>query len=108
MARKFKGAIEVDGTVNDHGIPSGSNDFVTEDSVQTLTNKTITEPAIGDFTNSQHDHSDTANGAANGSTLNCTGTNNLYFRISRGSGDTNFETVAMVSNVKLMKEGHPT
>jgi len=30
--------------------------------VATLTNKTLTTPAIGDFTNAQHDHSDTANG----------------------------------------------
>jgi hypothetical protein len=29
---------------------------------QTLTNKTLTTPTIGDFTNSNHDHSDVANG----------------------------------------------
>ncbi|MHA1408820.1 MAG: hypothetical protein ACTSQY_00630, partial [Candidatus Odinarchaeia archaeon] len=38
--------------------------FVFEAQTQTLTNKTLTTPTIGDFTNATHDHSNAANGDA--------------------------------------------
>ncbi len=37
-------------------------DYPTLTSTSTLTNKTLTTPVIGDFTNATHDHSDTGNG----------------------------------------------
>jgi hypothetical protein len=42
--------------------------FVTEGFIQTLTNKTLTAPTIGDFTNSGHDHSTVINGGQFAST----------------------------------------
>jgi hypothetical protein len=56
-------------TIDDSGsinIPSGQNFTINstalKDVTETLTNKTITTPTIGDFTNSTHDHSDNAGG----------------------------------------------
>ena len=42
--------------------------FVTEGFIQTLTNKTLTAPTIGDFTNAGHDHSTVVNGGQFAST----------------------------------------
>lgn len=41
---------------------TGAGDIVTIDATQTLTSKTLTQPAIGDFTNATHDHSNAAGG----------------------------------------------
>jgi len=43
-------------------IPDGADTFCMIGATQTLTNKTLTTPTIGDFTNATHDHSDNANG----------------------------------------------
>ena len=49
-------------TIRDLG---GTDDhFVLEDVASTLTNKTLTTPTIGSFTNAQHDHSDAAGGGS--------------------------------------------
>jgi len=46
-----------------HTIPDASSDtFVLLAATQTLTNKTLTTPTIGDFSNSTHDHSNNAGG----------------------------------------------
>jgi hypothetical protein len=50
------------GTLNNHAIPVGTDPFTTNDATQTLTNKTLTTPTIGNFTNSNHDHSDDSKG----------------------------------------------
>jgi len=50
------------GTINSHAIPAGTDALVTADATQTLTNKTLTTPTIGNFTNANHDHSNAANG----------------------------------------------
>lgn len=43
--------------------PAGATgNVVTESNTQTLTNKTLTTPTVGDFTNATHDHSNAANG----------------------------------------------
>lgn len=41
---------------------TGSGDIITIDGTQTLTNKTLTTPTIGSFTNATHDHADAAGG----------------------------------------------
>ncbi len=54
-----------DGTYMDnatHNAAALTGQYVDEASAQTLINKTITNPSIGDFTNSPHDHSNTVNG----------------------------------------------
>jgi hypothetical protein len=54
-----------DGTYMDnatHNAAGLTTQYVDTGSVQTLVNKTITNPTIGDFTNSPHDHSNAANG----------------------------------------------
>jgi len=50
-----------DGTTGDPVINVGT-DVVLLSGAQTLTDKTLTTPTIGDFTNATHDHSDNANG----------------------------------------------
>jgi hypothetical protein len=50
------------GTVNSHAIPAGTDAFVTADATQTLTNKTLTQPTISNFTSANHDHSDVSKG----------------------------------------------
>jgi len=42
--------------------PGAADSFVLLGLAQTLTNKTLTTPTIGSFTNATHDHSDAANG----------------------------------------------
>lgn len=44
--------------------PLGTDVFVWVDALQTLTQKTLTTPTIGDFQNSTHDHADAAGGGA--------------------------------------------
>lgn len=48
--------------------------IVTETETQTLTNKTLTTPTIGDFTNSTHNHSNAAGGGTLGNSALPTGT----------------------------------
>ena len=54
--------------------------FVLEDTSQTLTNKTLTTPTIGDLTNATHDHSDNANGGIISTTAS-TGTTHTSFEV---------------------------
>lgn len=50
-------------TARTHTIPDVANDtFAMVAATQTLTNKTLTTPTIGDFTNATHDHSNAAGG----------------------------------------------
>lgn len=65
--------------------------FVTDIATQTLTNKTLTTPTIGSFTNSAHDHADAAGGGdvalASGSTASTA---------TQGDTDTSVATTAFV------------
>jgi hypothetical protein len=49
-------------TLADINTKCSDDDLVGKDATQTLTNKTLTTPTIGDFTNAAHDHSDGAGG----------------------------------------------
>ena len=51
-----------DGSVSDSGYAGASSDYVGVDDTQTLTNKTLTTPTIGDFTNATHNHEDDSGG----------------------------------------------
>ena len=53
---------------------STNDTFVAEDHSQTLTNKTLTTPAIGDFTSATHDHQDAVGGSVLVATLALTAT----------------------------------
>ncbi len=67
--------------------------FVTDIAAQTLTNKTLTTPTIGSFTNSAHDHADAAGGGdvalATGSTATTA---------ASGDTDTSVATTAFVDD----------
>lgn len=58
----------VNASTNVHGL-SGGAAVVGTTSSQTLTNKTLTQPTIGDFTNANHTHASTAQGGALGGTV---------------------------------------
>lgn len=51
----------IDATTNVHGVGAGVA-VVGTTTTQTLTNKTLTTPTIGSFTNAEHDHSNAAGG----------------------------------------------
>jgi len=74
----WKHMAEVGGAVTAHDIGGSSHnadtlanintkcsddELVGKDTTQTLTNKTLTTPTIGDFTNAGHDHADAAGGS---------------------------------------------
>jgi hypothetical protein len=57
-------------------VPDGSDTFVGLTLAQTLTNKTLTTPTIGSFTNAAHDHSNAAGGGTvSHASLSSIGTN---------------------------------
>jgi hypothetical protein len=57
-------------------VPDGSDTFVGLTLTQTLTNKTLTTPTIGDFTNAAHNHSNAAGGGTvSHASLSSIGTN---------------------------------
>ncbi len=56
--------IDNEEKVKDSGKPIPSGDVVGSTDTQTLSNKTLTTPAIGNFSNANHDHSDAASGGA--------------------------------------------
>ena len=73
---------------NGHAVPNVADDtFVLLAGTQTLTNKTLTTPTVGDFTNATHDHSNNAGGgnlgAVTASGLTMTGDT---FYLGSGSG----------------------
>jgi hypothetical protein len=59
------GALQFNGSLNSKfsiGNGSTQNEIADVASSQTLTNKTLTSPVIGDFSNATHDHTDAAGG----------------------------------------------
>ena len=58
------GAVAYDSTANalEYGDNGTNRTIVNLDEAQTLTSKTLTQPTIGDFTNSTHNHSNAAGG----------------------------------------------
>lgn len=63
--------------------PGGADNVVYDALAATLTNKTLTTPTIGDFTNSTHDHTNAAGGGTITITAS-TGTTNATFDILSG------------------------
>ena len=89
------GALGTDTDVSINIVPKGagivsidSDEIVTLAATQTLTNKTLTTPTIGDFTNATHDHSD----AANGGTIAITDLTGTLAATAGGTGLTTYAT----------------
>lgn len=55
-------SFDSNGDLQDSGLDVTSSPVVGEDDAQTLTNKILTTPTIGDFSNAGHDHSNATNG----------------------------------------------
>jgi hypothetical protein len=86
----------------------GDDTFVTEQHIQTMTNKTLTSPTIGDFTYAGHTHADTGNGgvidhapitaSGTGGMIIITDGSNLQISavdssaVLQGAGTTNYNT----------------
>ena len=69
-------------------LPDVSSDTVCAiAATQTLTNKTLTTPTIGSFTNATHDHSDAAGGGAVSADADSTGTTNVSYTVNSDASD---------------------
>lgn len=64
-----------------------SGQIVNINSAQTLTNKTLTQPAIADYTLGQHNHSNTVNGGLVNSDVIVEGSTNLFSPFTEGAGN---------------------
>lgn len=64
-----------------------SGQIVNINSAQTLTNKTLTQPAIADYTLGQHNHSNTVNGGLVNSDVIVEGTINLFSPFTESAGN---------------------
>jgi hypothetical protein len=64
LAPTASGLVGYDSTANDFvgGVNGATKVFADTSSAQTFTNKTLTQPAIADFTNAAHNHSTAAGG----------------------------------------------
>lgn len=67
--------------------PGGADSLVYLALAGTLTNKTLTTPTIGSFTNATHDHSNAANGGTLASIAGLTGTTNISFETYTGTSE---------------------
>jgi hypothetical protein len=76
-----------------------TDEITTNDATQTLTNKTLTTPSIGDFSNATHDHADAAGGGDV-----ALGSGSTATTAAGGDNDTSIATTAFVQGELVASE----